>query len=229
MPSVAKETMTSARKLSKCGKGTPNYNIYRQNLKKKFGEGVVPSSGTSLSPRRLDPHTFGVTACLPTCKFWRRHWRSKKFLTWSVAFYRYGWFVEKTPEETCGDCAEVWRMPIWKFWSSDKGCTALEQIWRRQLKTSVQEQHKLTYAALAPHSAIRFPTSNYITYIKIVEIGAKLEELQVSSYDISNRSYFSIFSHLKMYARKTAQETYAVFDLSRPIVKAWRDLWVEIS
>jgi len=31
-----------------------------------------------------------------------------------------------------------------------------------ELKTSVQEQHKLAYAALAPHSAIRFLTSNYI-------------------------------------------------------------------
>ena len=54
----------------------------------------------------------------------------------------------------------------------------------------------------------------------MAEIGAKLKELQISSYDISNMSYFSIFSHLKMYARKTAQETYAVFDLSGPIVKA---------
>ena len=43
----------------------------------------------------------------------------------------------------------------------------------------LQEQHKLTYVAYAPHSVIRFPTSNqaYITYIKMVEIGAKLEEL----------------------------------------------------
>ena len=86
------------------------------------------------------------------------------------------------------------------------------------MKTSVQEQHKLTYVAYAPHSAIRFPTSNYITYIKMVEIGAKLQELQMSSYDISNISYFSIFCQLKIYARTTARETYAVFDLS--IVKA---------
>ena len=52
----------------------------------------------------------------------------------------------------------------------------------------------------------------------MAEIGAKLKELQISSYDISNMSYFSIFCQLKTYARKTARETYAVFDLS--IVKA---------
>lgn len=82
----------------------------------------------------------------------------------------------------------------------------------QQLKTSVQEQHKLTYAVYAPHNAIRFPTSNHITYVKMVEIGAKLRELQMSSYDISNMSYFRIFCQLKIYARKTARETYAVFD-----------------
>ena len=81
-----------------------------------------------------------------------------------------------------------------------------------QLKTSVQEQHKLTYAVYAPHNAIRFPTSNHITYVKMVEIGAKLRELQMSSYDISNMSCFRIFCQLKIYARKTARETYAVFD-----------------
>ena len=58
----------------------------------------------------------------------------------------------------------------------------------------------------------------------MVEIGAKLEELQMSSYDISNMSYFSIFCQLKVYARKTARETYAAFDLSRSIVKAWWDV-----
>ena len=72
----------------------------------------------------------------------------------------------------------------------------------KQLKTSVQEQHKLTYAVYAPHNAIRFPTSNHITYVKMVEIGAKLRELQMSSYDISNMSYFRIFCQLKIYARK---------------------------
>jgi len=46
----------------------------------------------------------------------------------------------------------------------------------------------------------------------MVEIGAKLRELQMSSYDISNMSYFRIFCQLKIYARKTARETYAVFD-----------------
>jgi len=49
-----------------------------ENLKKISVEGVVPPPQTSPhhtpSPRRLDPHTFGVTACPdPTCKFWRRH------------------------------------------------------------------------------------------------------------------------------------------------------------
>jgi len=96
--------------------------------------------------------------------------------------------------------------------SIDTITMALQHNAVQQLKTSVQEQHKLTYAALAPHSAIRFPTSNYITYIKIVDIGAKLRELQMSSYDISNMSYFSIFCQLKIYASKTARETYAVFD-----------------
>ena len=60
MPSVAKETMTSARRLSKCGKVEPNCTIYRRKSKKKFREGVchhIPST------QRLDPHTFGVTAC----------------------------------------------------------------------------------------------------------------------------------------------------------------------
>ena len=65
---------------------------------------------------------------------------------------------------------------------------------------------------LCPHNAIRFPISNHITYVKMVEIGAKLRELQMSSYDISNMSYFRIFCQLKIYARKTARETYAVFD-----------------
>ena len=46
----------------------------------------------------------------------------------------------------------------------------------------------------------------------MAEIGAKLKELQISSYDISNMSYFSIFCQLKIYASKTARETYAVFD-----------------
>jgi len=69
LPSVAKETKTSARRLSKCGKGAPNCTIYRRKSKKNSGEGVVPPPQTqphhTPSPRRLDPHTFGVTACPP--------------------------------------------------------------------------------------------------------------------------------------------------------------------
>jgi len=42
MPSVAKETMTSARRLSKCGKGAPNCTIYTRKSKKNYGEGAQP-------------------------------------------------------------------------------------------------------------------------------------------------------------------------------------------
>jgi len=80
----------------------------------------------------------------------------------------------------------------------------------QQLKTSVQEQHKLTYAVYAPITPL--DSQHRTTYVKMVEIGAKLRELQMSSYDISNMSYFRIFCQLKIYAHKTARETYAVFD-----------------
>ena len=41
----------------------------------------------------------------------------------------------------------------------------------------MQEQHKLTYAAYAAVSTIRFGASNYVLCVKMAKIGLKISEL----------------------------------------------------
>ena len=53
----------------------------------------------------------------------------------------------------------------------------LKPSFDNQLKTSMQEQHKSTYAVYAVQSAIRIRTSNCIMCVKIVNIGLQITEL----------------------------------------------------
>ena len=74
------------------------------------------------------------------------------------------------------------------------GQTSLKKY--KQLKTSMQEQHKSTYAAFAPLSTIRIGSSNCTTYLKMVAIGAKMGELQKANNSTSNFRSLSNFSSL---------------------------------